>query len=170
MAILNNPRGVGSSGKRRKLAWNAKNMPKNALLKDRKYEKLIFFKNHSFKFQNLLVHYCPNKWVLKTSLRSLIIFFFQLKYSKTLSEKSGVLHLSVEFHHCNKKIYWTSPETLYNYKMPSCKLQILILLANFNCLIYPCQWIWNDISHENLYVHMSVRPVPSHLSQKSGGY
>ena len=56
---------------------------KNALLLHRKNEKFIFFKNPSFKFENLLVAYCPHVWVWKTSLRSLLNFF---PYWSTLDE------------------------------------------------------------------------------------
>ena len=75
MAILNNPRGVGGRRKAAEIGLKCKINSKNALLLHRKNEKFHFFKNPSFKFENLLVADCPHVWVWKTSIRSLLSFF-----------------------------------------------------------------------------------------------
>ena len=67
--------GGGEQRKAAEIGLKCKINSKNALLLHRKNEKFHFFKNPSFKFENLLVAYCPHVWVWKTSLRSLLNLF-----------------------------------------------------------------------------------------------
>ena len=69
------PQGGGEWRKVAEIGLKCKINSKNALLLHRKNEKFNFFKNPSFKFEKLLVAYCPHVWVWKTSVRSLLNFF-----------------------------------------------------------------------------------------------
>ena len=69
------PQGGGEQRKAAEIGLKCKINSKNALLLHRKNEKFNFFKNPSFKFEKLLVAYCPHVWVWKTSVRSLLNFF-----------------------------------------------------------------------------------------------
>ena len=54
------PQGGGERRKAAEIGLKCKINSKNALLLHRKNEKFNFFKNPSFKFEKLLVAYCPH--------------------------------------------------------------------------------------------------------------